>query len=81
MSSIIDHDSEKKASSLDDNVIIESHEVSSININKGDEALRIIGVERTAQFSEEYNLKLRRKLVRPPCCLSACISQNVLRTY
>ena len=30
----------------------------------GDEALRLVGAVRTAHFSEEYNLKLRRKLVR-----------------
>ena len=29
----------------------------------GDEALRLVGRERTAQFSDEYNRKLRRKLV------------------
>ena len=35
----------------------------------GDEALRLVGKERTAQFSEEYNRKLRRKLVRLTWCL------------
>lgn len=35
----------------------------SIDLGNGDEALRLIGIERTAQFSEEYNLALRRKLV------------------
>lgn len=35
----------------------------SIDLSDGDEALRLIGIERTAQFSEEYNAKLRRKLV------------------
>jgi len=34
--------------------------ISSVD---GDEALRLVGRERTAQFSEEYNKKLRRKLV------------------
>ena len=29
----------------------------------GDEALQLVGKERTAQFSEEYNRRLRRKLV------------------
>ncbi|KIL53763.1 hypothetical protein M378DRAFT_174569, partial [Amanita muscaria Koide BX008] len=40
---------------------------------KGDEALKLIGIERTTRFSEEYNLKLRKKLDRliPP--LSAAI--------
>lgn len=35
----------------------------SVDLSDGDEALRLIGVERTSQFSEEYNAKLRRKLV------------------
>lgn len=35
----------------------------SVDLNDGDEALRLIGAERTTQFSEEYNAKLRRKLV------------------
>ena len=35
----------------------------SLDLNDGDEALRLIGTERTTQFSEEYNAKLRRKLV------------------
>lgn len=47
-------------------VLVETlNEKSSLDIQDGDEALRLIGAERTAQFSEEYNLKLRRKLVRP----------------
>lgn len=33
------------------------------DILDGDEALHLVGAERTAQFSEEYNRKLRRKLV------------------
>ena len=35
--------------------VIETYEV--------DEALKLVGQERTAEFSEEYNRKLRRKLV------------------
>jgi hypothetical protein len=31
-----------------------------------DEALRLVGKERTAQFSDEYNRRLRRKLVCGP---------------
>ena len=36
----------------------------------GDEALKLVGRERTHTFSDEYNAKLRRKLVRsftPKC--------------
>ena len=43
----------------------------------GDEALHLVGAERTAHFSEEYNLKLRRKLVSSLCleihvCFDVC---------
>lgn len=43
----------------------------SIDLGNGDEALRLIGIERTAQFSEEYNIALRRKLVHPFFCSSS----------
>lgn len=36
----------------------------SYDIEDGDEALQLVGTLRSANFSEEYNLKLRRKLVR-----------------
>ena len=36
---------------------------SLFDVSKGDEALQVVGIERTAEFSEEYNRKLRRKLV------------------
>ena len=35
----------------------------SVDLQDGDEALRLIGAERTTQFSKEYNEKLKRKLV------------------
>lgn len=38
--------------------------VSVADSVEGDEALKLVGRERTAEFSEEYNRKLRRKLVR-----------------
>lgn len=46
---------------------IENTETSSdgsVNFRNGDEALRLIDAEKAVKFSEEYNLKLRRKLVR-----------------
>lgn len=43
----------------------EKHDSSSSTMGEGDEALRLIGLERVEQFSEEYNKRLRRKLVRP----------------
>lgn len=36
---------------------------ADVDLHEGDEALRLISAERTLQFSEEYNTKLRRKLV------------------
>lgn len=81
MSPIVDHDSEKKASSIDDHVVVEKHH-ASINIDEGDEALRLIGMERTAQFSEEYNRKLRRKLdlLIPPLCAAVYFTQYLDKT-
>jgi hypothetical protein len=36
----------------------------TIDLSEGDEALQLVGTQRTSQFSDEYNRKLRRKLVR-----------------
>jgi histone acetyltransferase (RNA polymerase elongator complex component) len=36
---------------------------TSFDSSNMDEAMRLVGAERTAVFSEEYNAKLRRKLV------------------
>ncbi|EMD41075.1 hypothetical protein CERSUDRAFT_91831 [Gelatoporia subvermispora B] len=46
----------------------------------GDEALRLVGKERTQEFSEEYNKKLRRKLdtVIPPICALVYFTQYLL---
>lgn len=46
-------------------------ELNHSDVTKGDEALRLIGAERTAQFSNEYNLQLRKKLVPPRSLLCA----------
>lgn len=40
-----------------------SASVLSVDSREGDEALELVGIQRSAVFSEEYNLKLRRKLV------------------
>jgi len=37
---------------------------SSCEPRQGDEALKLVGMERQITFSDEYNLKLRKKLVR-----------------
>ncbi|KAF8165418.1 MFS general substrate transporter [Crassisporium funariophilum] len=54
----------------------------SIDLKDGDEALRLIGAERTAQFSEEYNRKLRRKLdlLIPPLCAAVYFTQFLDKT-
>ena len=49
------HDSEKRTGdSIGDGV----------DLSVGDEALKLVGKERTVQFTEEYNARIRRKLVR-----------------
>lgn len=39
-------------------------EANVIDAGDGDEALLLVGAERTTEFSEEYYANLRRKLVR-----------------
>lgn len=56
---------------------VESAEVASlVDASEGDEALELVGRERTAQFSEEYNRKLLRKLVRCSSCYVLLLAQN-----
>lgn len=52
---------EQRPQSLDEKLSTES---IVVDLSQADEALQLVGAERTTQFSEEYNLKLRRKLVR-----------------
>ncbi|KAI0771463.1 MFS general substrate transporter [Trametes elegans] len=49
---------------------------------EGDEALKLVGMERTAQFTEEYNKKLRRKLdlIIPPLCAAVYFTQFLDKT-
>ena len=42
---------------------VEVSSADSLQLTDADEALELVGVRRTAEFSEEYMLKLRRKLV------------------
>ncbi|EJD01337.1 MFS general substrate transporter [Fomitiporia mediterranea MF3/22] len=58
------------------NVEVSSDEVS-FDARDGDEALELVGMRRTAQFSEEYNNKLRRKLdyTIPPLCAAVYFTQ------
>jgi hypothetical protein len=52
----------EKTRSKDQTFVIE-RPVDSKHPYEGDEALGLVGAERSTQFSEEYFLKLRRKLV------------------
>lgn len=61
-------DEEKHVYETDVNSIVDSTE--------GDEALKLVGREREVQFSDEYNAKLRAKLVRPPSHLTRMTSHR-----
>ena len=63
--SVEKRNSTEKALSQDDEKVAYDGSASSTDSADGDEALQLVGKERTAEFSEEYNLRLRRKLV---CC-------------
>jgi len=56
--------------------------VSEVDTSEGDEALQLVGKERTVQFSEEYNRKLRRKLDLwiPPLCAAVYFTQFLDKT-
>lgn len=58
--------------------------VDTVTINSvdGDEALRLVGTARTAQFSDEYNRKVRRKLdlLIPPLCAAVYFTQFLDKT-
>ncbi|KAK7056432.1 hypothetical protein VNI00_002987 [Paramarasmius palmivorus] len=55
---------------------------SLFDVSKGDEALQVVGIERTAEFSEEYNRKLRRKLdlLISPLCAAVYFTQFLDKT-
>lgn len=73
-------------------LIIEKHSASTevvknasksvVSVTDGDEALKLVGKEREAQFSEEYNLQLRGKLDRwiPPLCAAVYFTQFLDKT-
>ncbi|KAL1721788.1 major facilitator superfamily domain-containing protein [Schizophyllum commune] len=67
------HDSEKRTGdSIDDGV----------DLSVGDEALKLVGKERTVQFTEEYNARIRRKLdlTIPPLCAAVYFTQYLDKT-
>ncbi|RDB22485.1 hypothetical protein Hypma_010282 [Hypsizygus marmoreus] len=74
-------DTEKTTSSIDGDVDEKIRE-SSVDLREGDEALRLIGAERTVQFDEEYNRKLRRKLdlLISPLCAAVYFTQFLDKT-
>ncbi len=62
--------SQRKTPSIDEKLEnIETPSDGSIDLRGGDEALKLVNAEEVTQFSEEYNLRLRRKLVRIVSCL------------
>ncbi|KAI0352702.1 MFS general substrate transporter [Trametes cingulata] len=82
--SIQDRKSLEKKPSRDDEKDSEAYDVtvSIAESVEGDEALKLVGRERTAQFSEEYNKKLRRKLdlLIPPLCAAVYFTQFLDKT-
>ena len=50
---------------------------SDLDLRDKDEALRLVGLERTASFTEEYYRQLRRKQdwVIPPLCAAVYFTQ------
>jgi hemin uptake protein HemP len=54
----------------------ETSRVDSADLLQGDEALYLVGIECSVQFSDEYNARLRRKLVglSSPCFSSITLA-------
>ncbi|KAJ8501433.1 hypothetical protein ONZ51_g592 [Trametes cubensis] len=75
-------DTDEKTRSRDEEKDAYDVTVSVAESTEGDEALKLVGKERTAQFSEEYNKKLRRKLdmIIPPLCAAVYFTQFLDKT-
>ncbi|TFK48495.1 MFS general substrate transporter [Heliocybe sulcata] len=80
---VVDH-LEKRVSHVHDQATDEKHDlsvdVSSVedtDVSNGDEALRLVGKQRSSEFSEEYYRKLKRRLdwVIPPLCSAVYFTQ------
>lgn len=54
-------------------VDVEVDEVVTDGLEYKDEALKLVGMQRTQEFSEEYYRKLRRKLVCSDIFINPCI--------
>ncbi|XP_006454014.1 hypothetical protein AGABI2DRAFT_196678 [Agaricus bisporus var. bisporus H97] len=65
-----------------DEKVVEATSISSVDLRHGDEALKLIDAENAVKFSEEYNLKLRRKLDKmiPPLCAAVYFTQYLDKT-
>lgn len=59
------HTIDKKPSPPQDEKHPEVVTLQSMDSKDADEALELVGLRRESHFSEEYNKKLRRKLVSP----------------
>ncbi|KAE9410394.1 MFS general substrate transporter [Gymnopus androsaceus JB14] len=72
---------EKRSPTSEHHEIAGSESIDHSDAN-GDDALLLVGKERTAEFSEEYNLKLRRKLdlLIPPLCAAVYFTQFMDKT-
>ncbi|KDQ64844.1 hypothetical protein JAAARDRAFT_167528 [Jaapia argillacea MUCL 33604] len=57
-------------------------DAATLDSRDGDEALKLVGTERTNHFSDEYNRALRRKLdwVIPPICALVYLNQYLDKT-
>ncbi|KAJ7591150.1 MFS general substrate transporter [Mycena floridula] len=77
----MDSEDKKRPSSLD-KLDDKETELSSFELSDGDAALELVGFQRSAEFSEEYNRKLRRKLdlLIPPLCAAVYFTQFLDKT-
>ncbi|TFK83643.1 MFS general substrate transporter [Polyporus arcularius HHB13444] len=81
--SIEKRDSDEKTRSQDEKDAYDAEvSVSIADSANDDEALKLVGRERSAQFTEEYNRKLRRKLdcIIPPLCAAVYFTQFLDKT-
>jgi hypothetical protein len=70
--SLVKDDTKRPGAGVSNDVDVVSEKASSTHnseaISQGDEALKLVGAHRTTVYSDEYNNKLRRKIV----CLVPC---------
>ncbi|KAI0091971.1 MFS general substrate transporter [Irpex rosettiformis] len=80
--SIEKHEKVPPSPVVDEKQAVVSETASVVDSLSGDEALRLVGHERTVQFSEEYNQRLRRKLdlAIPPLCAAVYFTQFLDKT-